>query len=91
MVPALLSEVLSLAVGVSIGLTAEGWTQVLAGCVGWGFVCCFLLPRFIGDAGYEPGAMLFFGSPALTRFIVWWPTAVFVSLTSASVVQFIRA
>jgi hypothetical protein len=85
------SELLNVIVGMSIGVTAEGWLQVFAGCIIWGFISLYLVRSIAGKAEYKPGTHLFFGSAALTRFIVWWPTAVIVSLISAGVVQLIRS
>jgi hypothetical protein len=41
---------------------------------------------FAGHADYKPGTSLLFGSPALTRFIVWWTTAAGTSLVVGSIV-----
>jgi hypothetical protein len=89
--PPLLFEVLSVLVGLSIGMVAKGWGQVLVSCIAWGFICWLLVWSFAGNAEYKPGTPLFYGSPALTHFIVWWPAAFLVSLASATVVQFMRS
>ena len=66
------SDLLNVIVGISIGVTAEGWVQALAACILWGSISLYLVRSLAGKAEYKPGTRLFFGSAALTRFIVWW-------------------
>ena len=64
--------------GFLIGAANTSWFEVLISSLGYGFAAWLVVALLAGKAEYKPG--LFFGSPALTRFIVWWTTAFAMSL-----------
>jgi hypothetical protein len=66
--------------GVLIGAANQSWFEVFISSIGWAFVGWLYVTIIAGKAGYKPGTRLFFGSPALSRFIVWWTTAFVTSL-----------
>jgi len=76
--------------GVLIGAVNESWPIIFVVSIGWGFISWILVSITTGKAQYKPGTRLFFGSPALSRFIVWWTTAFCVSLFFASVTYLVR-
>jgi hypothetical protein len=80
----LISYVADVIAGLLIGLANESWFEVLVSCVGWGFVSWLFVMLLGGRASYKPGTQLFFGSPRLTRFIVWWSSGFTISLIIGS-------
>jgi hypothetical protein len=68
-------------VGILIGAANTSWFGVFLSSLGWGFVAWFTIVLLGGRAEYKLGSVLFFGSPSVTRFIVWWTTAFATSLT----------
>jgi hypothetical protein len=76
--------------GILIGSMNEAWLTVFALCIVWGFVSWLFISVVARKAEYKSVPRLFFGSPALSRFIVWWTTAFAVSLLSAIVTNFVR-
>jgi hypothetical protein len=69
-----------LVAGVLIGAVSKSWFAVLMSSAGWGIVAWLYVAMIAGRASYQPGTTLFFGSPRLTRFIVWCSTAFLTSL-----------
>jgi hypothetical protein len=67
--------------GVLIGTANTSWLEVFVSSLIYGFAVWYIIGLFGVRSEYKPGTILFFGSPALTRFIVWWTTAFTVSLT----------
>jgi hypothetical protein len=76
--------------GVLIGAVNESWPIIFVASIGWGFVRSIFVSITDGTAEYKPETRLLFGSPALSRFIVWWTTASCVSLFFASVTYIVR-
>jgi hypothetical protein len=60
-----------LVAGLAIGAASKLWFDVLISSVGWGIVSWLFVVLIAGRASYKPGTKLIFGSPRLTRFIVW--------------------
>jgi hypothetical protein len=81
---------LDVVAGVLIGAVNPTWLGVLASSVAWGFGVWVYLALTAGRANYKPGTLVFFGSPALTRFMVWWTTAAATSLVVGSIVFVVR-
>ena len=77
--------------GVIIGAASETWLAVLISSVAWGFGSWLYVVLLAGHAEYEPSTTTFFGSPALSRFIVWWTTAAGTSLVVGSIVFTVRS
>jgi hypothetical protein len=71
---------LHIAAGIVIGIADTSLSEVFISSLGYGFVAWFLVVLLAGKSGYKPGTT-FFGSPALTRFIVWWTTAFATSVS----------
>jgi hypothetical protein len=76
--------------GILIGAANQSWAAVFIVSIAWGFVAWGYVALVTGRADYKPGTVLFFRSPALTRFIVWWTTAVATSLAFASIIYGVR-
>jgi hypothetical protein len=76
--------------GVLIGAVNESWPIVLVASIGWGVISWIFVSITTGKAEYKPGTRVFFGSAALSRFIVWWTTAFCVSLFFASATYLAR-
>jgi hypothetical protein len=70
--------------GVLIGAASTSWFAVAICCVSWGFFAWLIIALLAGRSEYTLGTVLFFGSPAFTRFIVWWTTAFVTSLLAAA-------
>jgi hypothetical protein len=82
----LLSFVSNIFAGLLIGLANDTWFGVLFACAAWGVVT-WLFIEWVGGRGravYTPEAGLFFGSPTLTGFIVWWSSGFVISAVIGS-------
>jgi hypothetical protein len=77
-------------VGVLIGAASQTWVAVPVSSVAWGFAAWLYVVFLARDADYKPGTSLLFGSPALTRSIVWWTTAAGTSFVVGSIVFILR-
>jgi hypothetical protein len=76
--------------GVLIGAVNTSWLAVFVSSLGWGFVAWSIVALLAGRSEYKVGTVLFFGSPALTRFIVWWTTAFATSLIAGAITYGVR-
>jgi hypothetical protein len=86
-----IAEIVNAVAGVYIGLIVHAWSAVFFACVVWGLISWFVVWMTTGRAHYAPGTQLFFGSPAFTRFVVWWTTGFVVSLVFASLTHAISS
>jgi hypothetical protein len=59
--------------------------------MGWGIVTGLFVALIASGWSYEPGTKLFFGSPILTRFIVWWSISLVTALIAGSLTYAVRA
>jgi hypothetical protein len=76
--------------GVLIGAISDSWGGVIVSCIAWGFVAWGYVALQAGRAAYTPGTVLFFGSPRLFRFTVWWTTAVATALVFGGIAYGVR-
>jgi hypothetical protein len=86
----LLSFLSNAIAGFLIGLANDAWLDVLVVCAAWGVVSWLFIEWVGGRASYKPGTELFFGSPRLTRFIVWWSSGFVISLIIGSLTYAVR-
>jgi hypothetical protein len=77
--------------GLLIGGASGSWFDVLVSSMGWGIVTGLFVALIASGWSYEPGTKLFFGSPILTRFIVWWSISLVTSLIVGSLTYAVRA
>ena len=70
--------------GVVIGAANQSWLMVFVSSLAWGFFAWCLVASVTGSD--KPGTILFFKSPALTRFIIWWTTAFVTSFVVGAAV-----
>jgi hypothetical protein len=72
--------------GALIGAVNQSWFAVFICSLAWGFIAWLFVVLIIKRSEYAPGTRLFFGSPATTRFIVWWSSAFVTSLLAGVLV-----
>jgi hypothetical protein len=76
--------------GILIGAANQSWLAVFVSSFGWAFIAWLFVLFAGGKAEYKPGTPIYFGSPAATRFVVWWSTAFATSLIVGAVTFGIR-
>jgi hypothetical protein len=87
----LLSFFIDVIAGLLIGWANESWFGVIVACAGWGIVSWILVVLISGRVSYKPSRRVFFNSPQLTRFIVWWSSGFGISLAVGGVTHAVEA
>jgi hypothetical protein len=88
----MISFIINGIVGLLIGVVSVSWFEVLAACVGWGVGIWLLILVALrtGQGPIKPSSGLFFSSPRLTRFIVWWLIGFVPSVIVGSLIYALR-
>jgi len=76
-------------VGLVIGVTNASWLNVLLASLAWATALWLVITLMFGRASKSD--KILFGSPTVTRFIVWWPMSFATSLIIASLIYSILA
>jgi hypothetical protein len=84
------SIVIDAIAGVLIGAVNVSWWAVLIASAVWGLVVWFYVAVRAGQATYKPDTPLLFGSPRLSRFVVWWISAFSTSAIAGSIIYAVR-
>jgi hypothetical protein len=92
----LVSFFIDVIAGLLIGLADQPWFEVIVACAGWGIVSWLFVVLITGRVSYKagtskPATRIFFNSPRLSRFIVWWSSGFGISLAVASLTHAARA
>jgi hypothetical protein len=87
----LVSFFIDVIAGLLIGLANESWFEIVVVCAGWGVVSWLLVVLISGRVSYKPTRRVFFNSPQLTRFIVWWSSGFGISLAVGAVTHAVQA